>query len=185
LLDTSLCSDDITVVPNIQEDQEMHFELELVVVTRALDKTDLSPEEASSYIVGYTLAVTSSVHPLGNESSEPGPGYHRELLHHPADSIAIDAWCPFGATLVTPSMLPDPDALRVQAVVNGLECDVKSNRPCLGSVQKYAAASFRYCKQVANPQFHRSHGQARFPISWHIHDDRTRSRRVAETRSEP
>jgi hypothetical protein len=62
----------------------MNFELELVVVTRAIDKTALSPEEASSYIVGYTLAVTASVHPLGHETSEPGPGYHRELLKHPA-----------------------------------------------------------------------------------------------------
>jgi 2-keto-4-pentenoate hydratase/2-oxohepta-3-ene-1,7-dioic acid hydratase in catechol pathway len=84
LLDTSLCPDDITLVPNIQEDQEMHFELELVVVTRAIDKTDLSQKEASSYIVGYTLAVTTSMHPLEKETSEPGPGYHRELLCHAA-----------------------------------------------------------------------------------------------------
>jgi 2-keto-4-pentenoate hydratase/2-oxohepta-3-ene-1,7-dioic acid hydratase in catechol pathway len=83
-LDTSLCPDDITLVPNIQNDEEMHFELELVVVTRAIDKTDLSPEEASSYIVGYTFAVTASVYPLGQESSELGSGYHRELAHHPA-----------------------------------------------------------------------------------------------------
>jgi hypothetical protein len=79
LLDTSLCPDKITFVPNIQDDQEMHFELELVVVTRAIDKIDLSPEEASSCIVGYTLAVTASVHPLGKETSEPGPGYYREV----------------------------------------------------------------------------------------------------------
>ena len=84
LLDTSLCPNDITFVPNIQEDQEIHFELELVVVTRAIDKIDLSPQEALSCIVGYTLAVTTSVHPLGKETSEPGPGYHRELLSYPA-----------------------------------------------------------------------------------------------------
>jgi 2-keto-4-pentenoate hydratase/2-oxohepta-3-ene-1,7-dioic acid hydratase in catechol pathway len=84
LLDTSLCPDDITFVPNIRDNEEMHFELELVVVTRAIDKIDLSPQEASYCIVGYTLAVTASVHPLGKETSEPGPGYHRELLNYPA-----------------------------------------------------------------------------------------------------
>jgi 2-keto-4-pentenoate hydratase/2-oxohepta-3-ene-1,7-dioic acid hydratase in catechol pathway len=84
LLDTSLCPDHVTFVPNNQNDEEMHFELELVVVTRAIDKIDLSQKEASSYIVGYTLAVTASVHPLGKETSEPGPGYHRELLNYPA-----------------------------------------------------------------------------------------------------
>ena len=66
LLDTSVCPDDITFVPNIRDDEEMHFELELAVVTRAIDKTDLTAEEASSHIVGYTLAVTSSVHRLGH-----------------------------------------------------------------------------------------------------------------------
>jgi len=58
----------------------MHFDLELVVVTRAIDKIDLTPAEALSYIVGYSLAVTSSVHPLGHETSEPGLDYHRESL---------------------------------------------------------------------------------------------------------
>jgi len=41
-------------------------------------------------------------------------------------------------------MLPDPDSLRLIAVVNGLECDVKFNRPCLGSIQKYVTASRRF-----------------------------------------
>jgi hypothetical protein len=41
-------------------------------------------------------------------------------------------------------MLPDPDALRVVVVVNGVECPVKFNRPCLGSVQKYVTGSLRY-----------------------------------------
>lgn len=84
LPDTSLCPDDITFVPNIRNDEEMHLELELLVVTRAIDKTDLTPAETLSYIVGYTLAVTSSVHPLGNETSEPGPGCRCELLSYPA-----------------------------------------------------------------------------------------------------
>jgi len=88
LLDNSLCPDDITFVPNIRDDEEMHFELELVVVTRAIDKTDLTPAETLSYIVGYTLAVTSSVHPLGSETSEPGPGCHCELLSYPAVSVS-------------------------------------------------------------------------------------------------
>jgi 2-keto-4-pentenoate hydratase/2-oxohepta-3-ene-1,7-dioic acid hydratase in catechol pathway len=84
LLDTSLCPDDITFVPNIQDNEEMHFELELVVVTRAIDKTNLTSVEALSYIVGYTLAVTTSVHPLEKATSEPGPGHHREFLCHSA-----------------------------------------------------------------------------------------------------
>ena len=40
-------------------------------------------------------------------------------------------------------MLPDPGALRVEVVVNGVECAVRFNRPCLGTVQKYVAAAFR------------------------------------------
>jgi hypothetical protein len=78
-------------------------------------------------------------------------------------------------------MLPDPDSLRVKAVVNGIECDVKCNRPCLGSVQKYVTTSLR--RAVADPQFHRTYGKTRFPISWHIHDDWKRRRRVEEATS--
>ena len=38
-------------------------------------------------------------------------------------------------------MLPDPGALRVEVVVNGIECAGNFNRPCLGTVQRYVPAA--------------------------------------------
>ena len=76
MLDTSLAPENETFVPSIQNDEEMHSELDLVVMTRAIDKTHLAPEEASSHIVGFNLAPTTSVDRLGSEMSEPAPLYY-------------------------------------------------------------------------------------------------------------
>ena len=93
MLDTSLAPENETFVPSIQNDEEMHSELDLMVMIRAIDKTHLAPEKASSHIVGFNLAPTTSVHRLGSETSEPGPGYYREILFDkiriPSDSTML------------------------------------------------------------------------------------------------
>jgi hypothetical protein len=69
-----LCPDPITFVPNIKDDEKMHFELQLVVLTRPCAERVLSADEASKYIIGYTLAIAAFIHPDDASSNVPIQG---------------------------------------------------------------------------------------------------------------
>jgi len=53
-----------------------------------------------------------------------------------ADDSGIDAFCPFGPVLVSPSQMPNPAEMSVTVVINGKEQEIQAQGATLEAVQR-------------------------------------------------
>lgn len=98
----------IPIHPIAQENPGLDYECELVAVI-GKPCTDVPKSEALSYIAGYAV---------GNDVS------HRDWqLKRGGGQWALgkgfDGWAPFGPAIVSPSVIDDPQKLRISTKVNG------------------------------------------------------------------
>ena len=82
LPDISQCPDHVTFSPAIEEDEEMHMEIQFTVLQRDGGES-FANEDITKHIAGYTLAVTQRIRKIG-DTSQAGPehdGKSRGMLH--------------------------------------------------------------------------------------------------------
>jgi 2-keto-4-pentenoate hydratase/2-oxohepta-3-ene-1,7-dioic acid hydratase in catechol pathway len=89
--------------------QELDYELELAVVIGRPGKF-FGPDEAASYIAGYTVFNDITARDIQRREMESGVF---------SFSKAIDTFCPIGPWIVTADEVPDPQSLRMELRVNG------------------------------------------------------------------
>jgi len=100
--------DAAVVKPRITE--KMDYEVELAVVIGRPCK-DVPPEEALSYVLGYTCANDLSTRDWQKLPELAGSQWCRSKM--------FDGFAPLGPVLVTADEIADPHKLRVQSFVNG------------------------------------------------------------------
>lgn len=114
--------------PIAQQGTGLDYECELVVVIgRAC--ADVPEERALDYVLGYAV---------GNDVS------HREWqLRRGGGQWSLgkgfDGWAPFGPAIVTPALIPDPQALRIATRLNGSLMQESSTADMIFSVKKTIA----------------------------------------------
>ncbi len=86
---------------------EVDYEAELAVIIGKKGK-NLSPDEAMDYILGYTCA---------NDVSARNWQINRQKKQW-ARGKSFDTFCPLGPYIVTRDEIPDPDNLRIRAILN-------------------------------------------------------------------
>jgi 2-keto-4-pentenoate hydratase/2-oxohepta-3-ene-1,7-dioic acid hydratase in catechol pathway len=89
--------------------RELDYELELAVVIGRSGKF-FGPDEAASYIAGYTVFNDITARDIQRREMESGVF---------SFSKAIDTFCPIGPWIVTADEIPDPQALAMELRVNG------------------------------------------------------------------
>jgi 2-keto-4-pentenoate hydratase/2-oxohepta-3-ene-1,7-dioic acid hydratase in catechol pathway len=89
--------------------KELDYELELAVVIGKSGKF-FGPDEAESYIAGYTVFNDITARDIQRREMESGVF---------SFSKAIDTFCPIGPWIVTADEVPDPHALGMELRVNG------------------------------------------------------------------
>ncbi len=100
--------DDIPVHPQAQKGEGLDWECELVVVI-GKPCQDVPEDKALDYVLGYAI---------GNDVS------HRDWqIKHGGGQWGhgkgFDGWGPFGPGIVSPSLIKDPQALRIGTKING------------------------------------------------------------------
>ena len=95
-------------LPARQRSHKVDYEAELAIV---LGKTALnvSREQASDYILGYTCANDVSARDWQRDFGG-GQWNHAK---------SFDTFCPLGPVLVTKDEIPNPNALRIRSILNG------------------------------------------------------------------
>ncbi len=95
-------------LPGISDRPEVDYEAELAVV---IGKTarNVSRERAMEYVQGFTAANDVSARHWQKHLSGGQWGRGK----------SFDTFCPLGPALVTPDELPDPQNLRIRAILNG------------------------------------------------------------------
>ena len=98
---------DPVIIPRLAPHQ-VDFEAELAVVIKKPAK-NISPEDASDYILGYTCAndISARDWQIRKQKSQWSRGK------------SFDSFCPLGPCLVTTDELPDPHNLSIQSEING------------------------------------------------------------------
>ena len=96
--------DDDVVVPAATEQPDLEAELGVVIGRRA---TAVGEDEALAHVGGYTCTNDVSARDLQFRTSQWMAGK------------AIDTFFPMGPWIVTPDEIPDPQALRIRALVDG------------------------------------------------------------------
>jgi 2-keto-4-pentenoate hydratase/2-oxohepta-3-ene-1,7-dioic acid hydratase in catechol pathway len=94
-------------IPTWLSSHKVDYEAELAVVIGKSCRNVLK-ENALEYVLGYTAANDVSARDWQKEGGSQwcrGKGF--------------DTFCPLGPCLVTPESLPDPNTLRIQAILNG------------------------------------------------------------------
>ena len=94
-------------IPNWLISHKVDYEAELAVVIGTTCR-NVRKENALQYVLGYTAANDVSARDWQKEGGSQwcrGKGF--------------DTFCPLGPCLVTPDSLPDPNTLRIQAILNG------------------------------------------------------------------
>ena len=89
--------------------KELDYELELAVVIGRSGKF-FGPDEAASYIAGYTVFNDITARDIQRREMESGVF---------SFSKAIDTFCPIGPWIVTADEIPDAHALAMELRVNG------------------------------------------------------------------
>ncbi|KAF4627668.1 hypothetical protein G7Y89_g10486 [Cudoniella acicularis] len=121
-------TDTIPVHPLAQEGTGLDYECELVaIIGKAC--SDVPESKALDYILGYAV---------GNDVS------HRDWqLKHGGGQWSLgkgfDGWAPFGPGIVSPSLIPNPQALRITTVLNGKTVQESSTQDMIFSVAKTIA----------------------------------------------
>lgn len=115
--------DPIPVTALAQEVEGMDYECELVAVI-GKEATDVPESKALDYILGYTV---------GNDVS------HREWqLKRGGGQFCLgkgfDGWAPYGPGIVSPSVIKDPQNLRIFTKVNGEKVQDSSTKDMIFSV---------------------------------------------------
>jgi 2-keto-4-pentenoate hydratase/2-oxohepta-3-ene-1,7-dioic acid hydratase in catechol pathway len=95
-------------LPRNQPTAKADYEAELAIVL-ARECRDASPENALSYVLGYTCANDVSARDWQRDWSG-GQWNHAK---------SFDTFCPLGPVLVTPDEIPNPNALRIRSILNG------------------------------------------------------------------
>jgi 2-keto-4-pentenoate hydratase/2-oxohepta-3-ene-1,7-dioic acid hydratase in catechol pathway len=86
---------------------EVDYEAELAIIIGKKAK-NLSPQDAMDYILGYTCA---------NDVSARDWQIHKQKRQW-ARGKSFDTFCPLGPCIVTRDDIPDPDNLRIRAILN-------------------------------------------------------------------
>ncbi|KAG9255058.1 fumarylacetoacetate hydrolase family protein [Emericellopsis atlantica] len=101
-------SDPIPVSAMAQQHEGLDYECELVIVIGKRGR-DISESDALNYLLGYAIGNDVSHRDwqikLGGGQWSHGKGF--------------DGWAPYGPGIVSPSVIPDPQKLRVWTKVNG------------------------------------------------------------------
>lgn len=98
--------DDAILLPSVGPDR-VDYEAELAVVIGRRAK-NVSREEALDYVLGYTCANDVSARDWQMEKQK----------HQWARGKSFDTFCPLGPCLVTRDEIPDPNVLRIRAILN-------------------------------------------------------------------
>lgn len=107
---------------------EVDYEGELAVVL-ARDCRDATPENALSFVAGYTCANDVSARDW--QKQRGGSQWCR--------GKSFDTFCPLGPVLVTPDELPDPNTLTLQTRLNGRTVQSSSTADMIFSVPELIA----------------------------------------------
>lgn len=97
-------------IPIPRRSSQIDYEAELAVVIGKTAK-DVSRDNALDYVLGYTCANDVSARDWQREKSLGGGQFAR--------GKSFDGFCPLGPWLVTRDEIPNPNALRIKAVLNG------------------------------------------------------------------
>ncbi|KAF9898354.1 hypothetical protein BX616_004139, partial [Lobosporangium transversale] len=97
------------VVPKIAENNQADFECELAVVIGKPCK-DVKENEALDYVLGYTVANDVSTRKW--QGTKLGSSQW-------CFSKSFDTFAPLGPSLVCPSLIKDPNQLRIKTTLNG------------------------------------------------------------------
>ncbi|CAI7605857.1 unnamed protein product [Penicillium manginii] len=92
-------------IPKVAQDGSSDYEAELVIVI-GKSARDVTVEQASSYILGYTAA--NDISARDEQMKTPMPCF----------SKGMDSSCPLGPALVSTSVIPNPEDLKINAIYN-------------------------------------------------------------------
>ncbi|PQE12292.1 fumarylacetoacetate hydrolase protein [Rutstroemia sp. NJR-2017a BVV2] len=93
-------------VPKAAQDGSSDYEAELCLVIGKTGR-DISEEDALDYVLGYTASNDVSARVM------------QLLTSQWSFSKGLDSSCPIGPVLVSPSVIPDPQALKIKAIYDG------------------------------------------------------------------
>ncbi|KAI9921526.1 hypothetical protein PsorP6_000827 [Peronosclerospora sorghi] len=115
---------DPVVIPRIASDPpEVDYECELAVVLREAC-CNVTEEEALRYVGGYTCANDISARRW--QGPKGGGQWCR--------AKTFDTFCPLGPDLITPDLVPDPQALEIATYLNGEQVQQSNTRDMIFSV---------------------------------------------------
>ena len=100
---------DPILIPTHLASEQVDHECELAVVIGRSCK-NISREEALDFVLGYTCANDVSARDW--QKKKGGGQWSR--------GKSFDSFCPLGPCLVTPDEIPDPNALAIRTIVNGI-----------------------------------------------------------------
>ena len=120
--------DPIPVAEIAQECEGLDYECELVIVI-GKEAREVPESRALEHVLGYAV---------GNDVS------HREWqLKRGGGQWSLgkgfDGWAPFGPGIVSPKLIPDPNALNISTKLNGREVQNSSTRDMIFNVAKTVA----------------------------------------------
>ncbi|CAH0051113.1 unnamed protein product [Clonostachys solani] len=93
-------------IPKCAQDETSDFEAELCVVIGTSGR-DIPEEEALNYVLGYTSSNDVSARDLQMKTSQW------------SFSKGLDGSCPIGPVLVSPSVIKDPQQLKIKTIYQG------------------------------------------------------------------
>ena len=99
---------DPILLPTHLKSNSVDYECELAIII-GKKATNVSKEDASDYILGYTCANDVSARDWQRNGG--GGQWCR--------GKTFDTFCPLGPVLVTPDELPNPNALKIKTILNG------------------------------------------------------------------
>ncbi|RKO85895.1 hypothetical protein BDK51DRAFT_22230, partial [Blyttiomyces helicus] len=108
-------------IPPVAKDAHVDYEAELAVVV-GRDCLDATRENALDYVLGYTCAndITSR--------------WWQEAVGQWTFSKSFDTFCPLGPTLVSPALIPNPNALSISLTLNGAQMQDSTTRDMVHDV---------------------------------------------------
>jgi 2-keto-4-pentenoate hydratase/2-oxohepta-3-ene-1,7-dioic acid hydratase in catechol pathway len=107
---------------------ELDYECELAVVI-GREAKNVAEEEALNFVLGYTCANDVSARDWQLR-------YDKQW----ARGKSFDTFCPLGPVLVTPSVIPDPNHLRIRTRVNGETLQDSNTADMIFSVRQIIAS---------------------------------------------
>jgi 2-keto-4-pentenoate hydratase/2-oxohepta-3-ene-1,7-dioic acid hydratase in catechol pathway len=93
-------------IPKAAQDGTSDYEAELCLVIGKTGR-DIPEDDALDYVLGYTCSNDVSAREM------------QLLTPQWSFSKGLDSSCPIGPVLVSPSVIPDPQALGIKAIYNG------------------------------------------------------------------